>query len=127
MKEMVRISKELGRVGNIFLLSIIVCLSSLSLVPADASAATVPAGTSPFAVAVNPATNKVYAANYDSANVTVIKGTDNSTTTVSAGTMPGAVAVIRSPIKYMWQMRAATTCRHGPCERGKTLEKEKEK
>ncbi len=40
----------------------------------------VAAGTDPVAVAVNPATNKIYVANQGSNNVTVIDGTNNSTT-----------------------------------------------
>ena len=44
-------------------------------------------------MAVNPVTNKIYVANYGSANVTVIDGATNTTTTVAAGTTPCAVAV----------------------------------
>lgn len=47
----------------------------------------------PIAAAVNPVTNKIYFACYDSSSVTVIDGTNNSTTTVAAGTTPNAVAV----------------------------------
>ncbi len=54
---------------------------------------TVAAGTSPFSVAVNPVTNKIYVANYGSNNVTVIDGATNATTTVAAGTHPYSVAV----------------------------------
>ncbi len=36
--------------------------------------ATLPAGTAPWAVAVNPVTNKIYVANRNSNNVTVING-----------------------------------------------------
>ena len=54
---------------------------------------TIPAGTSPSAVALNPATNKIYVANYGSASVTVIDGATNSTTPVIVGTDPTAVAV----------------------------------
>jgi YVTN family beta-propeller protein len=54
---------------------------------------TVTAGTNPYAVAVNPNTNKIYVANYGSNNVTVIDGATNSTTEVSAGTNPFTVAV----------------------------------
>ena len=50
-------------------------------------------GTEPFAMAVNPVTNKVYVANQDSDNVTVIDGATNHTTTVAAGIEPYAVAV----------------------------------
>jgi YVTN family beta-propeller protein len=42
---------------------------------------------------VNPVTNKIYAANPDSNNVTVIDGADNSTTTVATGTSPVSIAV----------------------------------
>ena len=55
--------------------------------------ATVSVGTAPEAVAVNTVTNKIYVANYLSANVTVIDGTTNSTTTVQAALHPVAVAV----------------------------------
>jgi YVTN family beta-propeller protein len=58
--------------------------------------ATLPAGTNPYAAAVNEVTNKIYVANRGSNNVTVIDGPTNSTTTVEAGTYgsyPRAVAV----------------------------------
>ena len=44
-------------------------------------------------MAVNPVTNKIYVANSDSNNVTVIDGATNSTTTVPVGHRPAAVAV----------------------------------
>ena len=44
-------------------------------------------------MAVNPVTNKVYVANYSSANVTVIDGRSESTSDVGAGNNPCAVAV----------------------------------
>jgi YVTN family beta-propeller protein len=55
--------------------------------------ATLAAGTTPFSMAVNPATNKVYVVNNISNNVTVIDGATNATTTVGVGTNPVAVAV----------------------------------
>src|SRR6266851_7931944 len=55
--------------------------------------ATVGAGNDPTTVAVNPVTNKIYVANFNSANVTVIDGATNATTTVGAGTNPVAAAV----------------------------------
>src|SRR5271154_6192546 len=55
--------------------------------------ATVSAGSLPFSVAVNPATNNVYVTNYDSNTVTVIDGANNSTTTVAVGSNPSSVAV----------------------------------
>ncbi len=59
------------------------------------STATVAAGTTPVAVAINPGigTNKIYVANQGSNNVTVIDALNNSTATVVAGTQPNAVAV----------------------------------
>ena len=45
--------------------------------------ATLPAGTNPYAAAVNEVTNKIYVANSGSNNVTVIDGATNSTTTVT--------------------------------------------
>ena len=62
-------------------------------VAAQTVTATVPAGTNPFAVAVNPVTNKTYIANRFSANVTVIDGATNTTATVPTGITPNAVAV----------------------------------
>jgi YVTN family beta-propeller protein len=47
----------------------------------------------PFAAAANPVTNKVYVANHDSGNVTVIDGATKNTATVAAGTHPQSVAV----------------------------------
>jgi YVTN family beta-propeller protein len=54
---------------------------------------TVAAAPIPAAVAVNPVTDKIYVANFGSANVTVIDGITESTTTVAAGANPSAVAV----------------------------------
>ena len=54
----------------------------------------VPVGESPGGVAVNPTTNTVYVANYDSNTVSVIDGKTNTVTdTVSVGESPGGVAV----------------------------------
>jgi YVTN family beta-propeller protein len=44
-------------------------------------------------VVVNPATNKIYVANYNSNNVTVFDGSTNSDITVAAGTKPSFLAV----------------------------------
>ena len=53
---------------------------------------TVPAGSGPNVVAVNPVTNKVYVANQGSDNVMVIDGVTNATTTVATGSIPIAIA-----------------------------------
>ena len=63
------------------------------LAEAQTVTTTVTAGTVPFAVAVNPVTNKIYVANNSSNDVTVIDGATNTTSTVTAGTGPTAVAV----------------------------------
>jgi len=71
---------------------------------AQAVVATVPVGTNPSAIAVNPVTNKIYVANCippsggiggrgTPGTVTVIDGETNTTTTVPAGICPIAVAV----------------------------------
>ncbi len=59
----------------------------------DSVQATIPAGTNPNRLAVNTVTNKIYAANVVSNNVTVINGADNTTATVTAGSGPSDIAV----------------------------------
>ena len=55
---------------------------------------TVPVGTSPHGVGVNPTTNKIYVANRASNHVSVIDGaTDTVTTTVAVGSSPYGVGV----------------------------------
>jgi len=54
---------------------------------------TISVGTTPVAMAVNPATQKVYVANRESRNVTIIDSITNSTTTVATGGGPAALAV----------------------------------
>src|SRR5271165_3679525 len=61
---------------------------------AQVTFATLPAGNSPTAVAVNSTTNKTYVANYSDGTVTVIDGNSNSVVaTVNVGVEPYAVAV----------------------------------
>jgi YVTN family beta-propeller protein len=56
--------------------------------------ATVPVGYDPEDVAVNPATNRIYTANYDTGNVSVIDGATNTVVaTVPAGSHPYGAAV----------------------------------
>src|ERR1043165_2459173 len=59
----------------------------------DTSQGAIPTGAGPQALAVNPATNKIYVANYGSNTVTVIDGSNNTTSTVMAGSHPFAIAV----------------------------------
>ena len=57
-------------------------------------------GSGPSFVAVNPALNRVYVANYDSDNMTVIDGaTDKVVTTLPAGSQPQWIAVNRATNK----------------------------
>jgi YVTN family beta-propeller protein len=67
----------------------------LSVVDGAANASnTLTAQTQPWSIAVNPATNKIYVANYGANNVSVIDGTANTiTATVTTGTNPDALAV----------------------------------
>ena len=60
---------------------------------AQVTTATLAAGNSPDAVAVNAMTNKTYVANYDDGTVTVIDGATNNTSTVTVGFYPDAIAV----------------------------------
>src|SRR5271165_1669169 len=60
---------------------------------AQVTFATVPAGNSPLAVAVNSMTKKTYVANYNDGTVTIIDGVTNNTTTLNVGVEPDAVAV----------------------------------
>ena len=67
--------------------------ATTGIASADWATATVTAGANPYALAVNPITDKVYVANYGNRSVTVIDGATNSTTTVHADSLPYAVAV----------------------------------
>jgi YVTN family beta-propeller protein len=87
------------RYSSIFFVSGLILFGLASQVRADWATATLSAGTNPNAVAVNPATNKIYVANYNSSNVTVIDGATCATATVTAGTNPCAVAV--NPVSNM--------------------------
>ena len=62
-------------------------------------------------MAVNPVTNKIYVANIDSNNVTVIDGATNATTTVRRDPAPYAVAVNPVTNKIYVANSAATTSR----------------
>ena len=53
----------------------------------------IPTQSYPTAVALNPATNKIYVANQASNSVTVIDGATHKTTTVLTGAGPNAVAI----------------------------------
>jgi YVTN family beta-propeller protein len=74
--------------------AVVFLAAAIAGTPADAQngTITVPAGSGPNVVAVNPVTNKVYVANQGSDNVTVIDGVTNATTTVTTGSIPIAIA-----------------------------------
>ena len=62
--------------------------------PSTNSTTAVSTELAPWSLAVNPVTNKIYVANWDSANETVIDGATNSATaTLTVGTGPGGIAV----------------------------------
>ncbi|MCA3021819.1 MAG: putative Ig domain-containing protein, partial [Rhodocyclaceae bacterium] len=84
-------SRFLRRIPSWFLVSVI---GVLAFNHPSANAQTLPAGTNPRAIAVHPMTSKIYVANENSGNVTVIDGATNTiTTNVTVGTNPFAVAV----------------------------------
>ena len=66
-----------------FVSVVLVLLLAAQPLQAQTVTTTIRAGTVPYAVAVNPVTNKIYVANDGSNNVTVIDGATNSTTTVT--------------------------------------------
>jgi YVTN family beta-propeller protein len=68
-------------------------LITAALTHADFVTATIPAGTNPFAVAVNPVTNRTYVANYGSGTVTVINAATNDSSTITVGSSPRAIAI----------------------------------
>jgi len=78
-------------------LAAVIMLAALPLHPmparGDTATGNITVGVTPFAIAVNPVTNKIYVANSGSNTVTVIDGADNSTATVAAGSYPYAVAI----------------------------------
>jgi YVTN family beta-propeller protein len=64
-----------------------------SATQAQTITATVAAGSVPNWMAVNPVTNKIYVANQNSNDVTIIDGANNTSLSVPAGTTPVSVAV----------------------------------
>ncbi|MGB8771443.1 MAG: YncE family protein [Candidatus Korobacteraceae bacterium] len=76
----------------LFLLACSVALTALPATP-QTLLTTITTGLQPAALAINPATGKLYVANQNSNNVTVIDEATDSTTTISVGTYPTAIAV----------------------------------
>jgi YVTN family beta-propeller protein len=76
----------------LFSLVIVALLVTVHPLYAQTVTTTVPVGQLPYGVAANEVTNKIYVANRNSNNVTVIDGATNSTATVSVGYYPTSVA-----------------------------------
>jgi YVTN family beta-propeller protein len=86
-----RTSISMGHLARpILLLAFAVAVTSATVV-AQVVIATIPVGTYPYYLVVNPATNKIYVANDD--DVTVIDGTTLATSTVPVGNGPAFIAV----------------------------------
>src|ERR1017187_5552464 len=91
--------RNLGSFQLLFLIFSLAASAPCAL--GQVTVATIPAGPSPFGVAVNSVTNKTYVANLSCTSlpcpspgtVTVIDGATNNTTTVNVGVYPYAVAV----------------------------------
>ena len=82
----------------VFSFVIVVLLLAVHPLHAQYVTTTIPVGMSPIAVAVNPATNMIYVANWSNGNastITAIDGATNTTQTVSLGT--GAYAMALNP------------------------------
>jgi len=85
--------KPAGAHREKLLLTVLVLLTASLPTAAQTLITTVTAGTYPVAIAVNPTTNKIYAVNQKSNNLTVIDGASYRTNTVLTGNVPNAVAV----------------------------------
>ena len=73
---------------------------------------TIPVGSGPDAVAVDPAARTVYVANQDSAAVSVIDAATGAVTrTIPVGSGPDAVAGIPLPAPSTWPTNSMTRCR----------------
>jgi YVTN family beta-propeller protein len=78
--------------------------------PLTKNIANVTCGTSPLAVAVNSATNKIYVANLNSNTCTVIDGVTLLTQTVTCGSNPNAVAANSATNKIYVANLNSNTC-----------------
>ncbi len=88
-----------GRRSSFFSAVILLVAAAIgSPAHAQTVTATVPVGSDPIGIAVNPVTNKIYVTNQDQGlsaigTVTVIDGATNATTTVTVGIAPQPIAV----------------------------------
>lgn len=67
----------MGRVTRAFVVLSLFVVAAL-MGPEVSTAVTVPVGQTPYGVAVNPETNKIYVANYSPGTVSVIDGSTNT-------------------------------------------------
>ena len=81
-----------GRHARFAVITILMVLTPLPAI-AQTLITTVTAGSYPVAIAINPASNKIYVVNQSSNNVTVIDGVTYKTNTVLTGGAPNAVVV----------------------------------
>jgi YVTN family beta-propeller protein len=81
------------RVLQLVLQSFFVLVLAIAPAHAQSVGATIPVGTSPAAIAVNPVTNKVYVANEGSNTVTIINGATNFPSSITAGVRPTWIGV----------------------------------
>src|SRR5438876_8321881 len=94
-----------GRKSPSLVLVFLLALAVISALPlpaahSDVVVATIPVGAEPYAVAVNPVTNKIYVANTGSDSVSVIDGNTNTvTSTIPVGYPPECITV--NPITNM--------------------------
>ena len=92
----VRLAALVGAVGLVVPLAVLGGAVQASAATANTVTATVPAGSEPFAVAVNATTNTVYVTNNGGDTVSVISGATNTVTNtviLPAGSTPAGVAV----------------------------------
>ena len=92
----VRLAALVGAVGLVVPLAVLGGAVQASAATANTVTATVPAGSEPFAVAVNATTNTVYVTNTGGDTVSVISGATNTVTNtviLPAGSNPAGVAV----------------------------------
>ncbi len=108
---------QITRRPSLLVAALTIIAASLPVV-GQVTVATLPAGNSPYAVAVNSATNKIYVANAADNTVTVIDGVTNNTTTVNVGVVPYAVAVNSATNKIYV---ANLTCTASPCASAGTV------
>jgi YVTN family beta-propeller protein len=85
--------KQLNKNTAYAILLIVLAVLVPNIIFADWVTTTIIAGDQPRTVAINPVTNKIYIANENSDDVTVIDGATNNATTLLVGAQPHAIAV----------------------------------